>query len=84
MEEEKPKHPKKTLEELKQEISDHYYNEAKIMNDMLEAKLTTEEKKELHEFMLKHPYAKLVKFIQDLKSEHEKAEKTTVEKEEIL
>lgn len=74
--EEKSEKPKKmTLKELKQEISDHYYHEAKIMNDMLEAKLTKKEKKELHDFMLNHPYAKLVETIQDLNSCHDKAEK---------
>jgi hypothetical protein len=47
---------RKTLSELKKMVSDHYYNEAKIMTDILESNTTKEERKELKEFMLTHPY----------------------------
>lgn len=58
-----------TLRDLKRRISEHYYNEADIMEDMLEANLSKEEIKELLEFMLNHPFAKLVQLIQDLKAQ---------------
>ena len=50
----------KTLAELKKMVSDHYYNEAKLMNEILESNTTKEERTELKEFMLNHPYSKVV------------------------
>jgi hypothetical protein len=50
----------KTLSELKKIISEHYYNEAKIMNEILESNTTKEERTELKEFMLNHPYSKII------------------------
>ena len=36
----------KTLSELKEMVSDHYYNEAKLMNELLESNTIKEERKE--------------------------------------
>lgn len=48
----KTKHAKRiTLKDLKRRISEHYYNEADIMNDMLNAELSKKEIEELQEFM---------------------------------
>jgi hypothetical protein len=58
----------KTLSELKEMLSDHYYNEAKIMNEILESNTTKEERKELKEFMLNHPYSKVVNSIYEVKN----------------
>ena len=58
----------KTLAELKMMVSDHYYNEAKLMNEILESNATKEERKELKEFMLSHPYSKIVNYIYEVKS----------------
>ena len=62
-----------TLRDLKRQISEYYYNEAKIMDDMLEANLSKEEIKELQEFMLNHPFSKLCQLIQELKAQKESA-----------
>ena len=48
-----------TLAELKKIVSDHYYNEAKIMNEILESNTTREERIELKEFMLNYPILKV-------------------------
>ncbi|HJU59794.1 MAG TPA: hypothetical protein VJ583_08595 [Nitrososphaeraceae archaeon] len=48
-------------------VSDHYYNEAKLMNEILESNTTKEERKELKEFMLNHPYSKVVNSIKEIK-----------------
>ena len=58
----------KTLSELKKIVNDHYYNEAKIMNEILESNTTKEERKELKEFMLNHPYSKVVNSIYEIKN----------------
>ena len=57
----------KTIVELKKRVSDRYYNEAKIMNDILESNTTKEERKEL-EFMINHQYAKVVNSIYEVKN----------------
>ncbi len=49
----------KKLEQLKCRISEHFYNEARIMRDILKAKLTEEETDALVLYMENHPYAKL-------------------------
>jgi len=54
-----------TLVELKNMLDDHYHNEAKIMNEIHESKLSTDENKELEEFALNHPYTKVVHLIQN-------------------
>lgn len=56
------------LNELKKMVSDHYYNEAKLMNEILESKISKEKRKELKEFMLNHPYSKLVNSIYEVKN----------------
>jgi len=56
---------KTTLGTLKHKIAKHYYNEAKIMSEMLNGDFTKDEIAELHEFMLNHPYAKLIDWIQE-------------------
>lgn len=58
----------KTLSELKKMVSDHYYNEAILMNEILESNTTKEERKELREFMLTHPYSKVVNSIYETKN----------------
>ena len=40
-------------------LYDHYRNEARIMNEILESDMTKEERIELKEFMLNHPYSKV-------------------------
>ena len=57
-----------TFSELKKLVNDHYYNEAKIMNEIIESKISKEERKELKEFMLNHPYSKIVNSIRELKN----------------
>ena len=37
----------KTLSELKKMVNKHFYNEAKIMNEIIESKISKEENKEL-------------------------------------
>ena len=59
---------RKTLSELKKMVSDHYYNEANIMTEILESNTTKEERKELKEFMLIHPYSKVVNSIYEVKN----------------
>jgi hypothetical protein len=58
----------KTLSELKKIVNDHYYNEANIMNEILESNTTKEERNELKEFMLNHPYSKIVNSIYEVKN----------------
>ena len=55
----------KTLAELKKMLDDHYRNEAKIMSEIHDSKLSTKENKELEEFALNHPYTKVVELIQN-------------------
>lgn len=58
----------KTLAELKKMVSDHYYNEAQIMTAILESNTTKEERKELKEYMLNHPYSKVVNSMYEIKN----------------
>jgi hypothetical protein len=37
------------------------------MLEILESKLTKEEREELHDYMLNHPYGKVVNLIEDVK-----------------
>ncbi len=55
----------KTLTELKKMLDEHYRNEAKIMNEIHDSKLSSKENKELEEFALNHPYTKVVELIQN-------------------
>ena len=55
----------KTLAELKKMLDEHYRNEAKIMNEIHESKLSSKENKVLEEFALNHPYTKVVDLIQN-------------------
>ena len=55
-----PKDRKNFVKVLERRISDHFYEEAKIVRDILNANLTEEETEELDQYMKKHPYAKLV------------------------
>jgi hypothetical protein len=48
------------IEELKHRISEHFYNEAKIMRDILKANLTDKETEDLVRYMEKHPYGKFI------------------------
>ena len=48
-------------------LDDHYRNEARIMNEILESNTTKEERIELKEFMLNHPYSKVVNSIKEIK-----------------
>ncbi|MBA7613298.1 hypothetical protein ES703_20544 [subsurface metagenome] len=48
------------LRGLERRISEHFYNEAQIMKDILEANLTEEETEELVDFMNTHPYAQII------------------------
>ncbi len=54
----------KALKELESRISDHFYNEARIMKDILESGLTDEEAKALSQFMLAHPFSELSRYVQ--------------------
>lgn len=61
---------KKKLMEFKKRISDHFYNEAQIMCDLLETnELTQKEFKELNVFMRRHPVAEAVNFIKKKRDE---------------
>ncbi len=55
----------KTLSELKKMLDEHYRNEAKIMNEIHESKLSSKENKELEEYANNHPYTKVVDLIQN-------------------
>ena len=55
----------KTLSELKKMLDDHYRNEARIMNEIHESKLSSKENKELEEYTNNHPYTKVVDLIQN-------------------
>lgn len=61
------------LRELKRRISDHFYNEAEIMKDILEADLSDEDCKELQRFMLNHPFSQV---IEQIKAVRQKKKKT--------
>ena len=58
----------KKLEELKRRISEHLYNEAQIMVDLLEVDLSAEEFKELSAFMKSHPYHEAYMCFKELQS----------------
>lgn len=60
---------RKMLRELQRRISEHFYNEARIMKDILEANLTEEEANELTRFMNKHPYAIVIDRLTDANKE---------------
>ena len=49
----------RALKELKFRIDKHYNNEAKIMLDIIEGDLVTEELSELTNFMNRHPFTKV-------------------------
>lgn len=51
-----------TLVELNKMLDEHYRKEARIMNEIYESKLSTEENKKLEEFALNHPYTKVADF----------------------
>jgi hypothetical protein len=55
----------KTLSELKKMLDEHYRNEARIMNEIHESKLSPKENKELEEYANNHPYTKVVDLIQN-------------------
>ena len=55
----------KTLLELKKMLDEHYHNEARIMNEIHESKLSSKENKELEEYANNHPYTKVVDLIQN-------------------
>jgi hypothetical protein len=46
-------------------LYDHYRKEVRIMNEIHESNLSSEENKELEEFALNHPYAKVADLIQN-------------------
>jgi hypothetical protein len=54
-----------TLVELKKMLDEHYRNEAKIMNEIHDSKLSTKENMELEEYANNHPYTKGVDLIQN-------------------
>lgn len=56
----------KSLKALKRRIDFHYTQEAEIMLDILESNLSENEKKELQDFMLNHPYAKITDNIYEI------------------
>ena len=58
----------KKLEELKRRISEHLYNEAQIMVDILEVGLSAEEFKELSAFMKSHPYHEAYTCLKEIQS----------------
>ena len=58
----------KKLEELKRRISEHLYNEAQIMVDLLEVDLSSEEFKELSAFMKSHPYHEAYMRLKEMQS----------------
>lgn len=56
---------KKKVEEFERRINTHLYNEAGIINDMMEADLSPSEWKEIKDFMIQHPYHELYIFLKD-------------------
>ena len=48
------------IDVLKKRITKHYYNEVKIMSDMIDGEYSTDELNELQQFMSNHPYVKFV------------------------
>lgn len=59
----------KKLNELKRRISEHFYNEARSMKDILKAELTQKETDELVRFMEKHPFSRIVTQLTDVSSQ---------------
>jgi len=57
---------RKELIELERRISEHLYNEAEIIKDMLETDLSPEEWRELKEYMNRHPYHELSSFLRNM------------------
>jgi hypothetical protein len=47
-----------TVQALKKKIRKHYYNELKIMSEMIEGQYSRDEINELQQFMVSHPYVK--------------------------
>lgn len=47
-----------TLQSLKKKIVKHYYNEIKIMSEMIDGHYSREEMDDLQRFMLNHAYVK--------------------------
>lgn len=57
------------LEHFKKRISKHFYAETKLINDMLGADLSTEEYKQLGEFMQQHPYQELASYLKNIRDD---------------
>lgn len=57
---------RETLEELQRQISEHFYNEAKILLAILEADLSSKEWKKLKMFMENHPYHEAYEYLKNL------------------
>ena len=66
------------LEELERRISEHFYNEAKILKDMLEAELTKDESEGLERFIKNHPFSQLSHYLQELSRLKESQAKISV------
>jgi hypothetical protein len=58
---------RKILAEMEKRISDHFYNEAAIMKDILECNLTDKESKELGRFIKNHPFSELSRYLQEVR-----------------
>ncbi|MFZ0328753.1 MAG: hypothetical protein WBP64_12930 [Nitrososphaeraceae archaeon] len=54
-----------TVESLKKRIRKHYYNELKIMSDMIDGDYSTDELNDLQQFMSNHPYVKFVDVLRE-------------------
>jgi len=54
---------KKAVEIFKSRISEHFYNEAKILNDLLESNLSPSDWIEIKKYMEEHPYHELYCFL---------------------
>jgi hypothetical protein len=54
------------LQTFKIRLTDHFINEANIMADVLQSKLSQKEIKELSEFLTNSPYARLIEHIQEI------------------
>lgn len=61
----------KSLNELKRRVNEHFYNEARLMKDILKAELSQKETDELVQFMEKHPFSRIVTQLSDTPSQHE-------------
>lgn len=64
---------REVLKELERRISDHFYNEARIMKDILEAALTDKEAKALGQFITAHPFSELSRFVQEARRKKQSA-----------